>query len=312
MLFRPQDGCFSQTGRSSPRIISSMSTITSEMPDPSVRPFRTLRPQPGWQALNVRELWLYRDLLLTLATRDVKLRYRQTAIGVLWVVLQPLLAAGIFSLVFGKLANLPTDGVPTFLFMYAGLLGWNVFANTILKVSASLVQNANLISKVYFPRLILPLSMMFSTGLDFLVAFALLPFLMLIARVAPGIGILTTPLWFLLLLMLALGIGMFVAALAVTYRDVQYVVPVIMQLLLYASPVAYSLTYVLLKLPAAYRPFYYLNPLAGLLQAFRWSLLGHGSLPVAAVTYAAVVSVLVFFGGAYAFKKLERKFADVI
>lgn len=286
---------------------------SAETPQPTaVRPFRTLRAQTGWQALNLREVWLFRDLLLTLAGRDVKLRYRQTAVGALWVILQPLLAAGIFSFVFGKLANMPSDGVPYFVFSYAGLLGWNIFSGTILKVSASLVQNANLVSKVYFPRLILPLSMMFSTGLDFLVAFTLLPVLMIIAHVVPGVGLLTLPLWFALLLMLALGIGMYVSALAVTYRDVQYVMPVLMQFLLYASPVAYPLTYALSKVPAAYRPFYYMNPLAGLLQAFRWSLLGHGSLPVAPVAYAAAVSVLVFFGGAYSFKKMERKFADVI
>lgn len=290
-----------------------MSTIPSATPqDAPARPLRTLRARPGWQALNVGELWLFRDLLLTLAGRDVKLRYRQTAVGALWVVLQPLLAAGIFSLVFGKLANFPSDGVPYFVFSYAGLLGWNVFSGTVVKVSASLVQNSNLISKVYFPRLVLPLSMMFSTLIDFAVAFTLLPVLMLIAHVAPGLALLTLPLWFALLLMLALGVGMYAAALAVTYRDVQYVIPVLMQFLLYASPVAFPLTFALAKLPAGFRAFYFLNPLAGLLQAFRWSLLGHGGLPVAPVAWAAAASALVFLGGAYAFKKMERKFADVI
>lgn len=280
--------------------------------NPPARPLRTLKHKPGWQALNVRELWLFRDLLLTLAQRDVKLRYRQTAVGALWVVLQPLLAAGIFSLVFGKLASFPSDGVPYFVFSYAGLLGWNVFSGTVVKVSASLVQNSNLISKVYFPRLILPLSMMFSTLIDFAVAFTLLPVLMIIGHVAPSAALLTLPLWFGLLLLLALGIGMYAAALAVSYRDVQYVIPVGMQFLLYASPVAYPLTFALAKLPPAFRSFYFLNPLAGLLQGFRWSLLGHGGLPLAPVVYSAVVSLLVFFGGAFAFKKMERKFADVI
>ena len=286
--------------------------ISSGTQNTSARPLRTLKSKPGWQALNVRELWQFRDLLLTLAQRDVKLRYRQTAVGALWVVLQPLLAAGIFSLVFGKLANFPSDGVPYFVFSYAGLLGWNVFSGTVVKVSASLVQNSNLISKVYFPRLILPLSMMFSTLIDFAVAFTLLPVLMVIGHVAPSIALLTLPLWFALLLLLALGIGMYTAALAVTYRDVQYVIPVLMQFLLYASPVAYPLTFALAKLPPSFRSFYFLNPLAGLLQGFRWSLLGHGSLPLAPVAYSAAVSLLVFFGGAFAFKRMERKFADVI
>ena len=289
-----------------------MSIVSTGSQAAPARPVRTLKAKPGWQAINFKELWQFRDLLLTLAQRDVKLRYRQTAVGALWVVFQPLLAAGIFSLVFGKLANFPSDGVPYFVFSYAGLLGWNVFSGTVVKVSASLIQNSNLISKVYFPRLILPLSMMFSTLIDFVVALALLPVLMAIAHVVPGIGLLTLPVWFLLLLMLALGIGMFTSALAVTYRDVQYVIPVIMQFLLYASSVAFPLTFALAKLPPSLRPFYYLNPLAGLLQGFRWSLLGHGMLPLGPIAYSAVVSVLVFFGGALAFKKMERKFADVI
>ena len=278
------------------------------MNDACALPVKTIRARTGWQALNVRELWQFRDLLLTLAGRDIKLRYRQTAVGVLWVVLQPLLAAGIFSFVFGKVANLPSDGVPYFVFSYAGLLGWNIFSGTVTKTSASLVQNANLVSKVYFPRLILPLSMLFSTLLDFGVALILLPVLMLATHVVPGIGLLLLPVWFALLLMLALGVGMVTAALAVTYRDVQYVVPVLMQFLLYACPVAYSVT----KVPAAYRTAYFLNPLADLLAAFRWSLLGHGTLLWGGVAYAAVLSAFVFFGGAYAFKKMERKFADVI
>ncbi len=292
-----------------------MSTTIQDVPIPNAprRPLRTLKSKPGWQTINVKELWLFRDLLLTLAQRDVKLRYRQTAVGALWVVLQPLLAAGIFSFVFGRVANLPAPkGVPYFVFSYAGLLGWNVFAGTVVKVSASLVQNSNLISKVYFPRLILPLSMMFSTLIDFAVAAALLPVLMLIAHVVPGVSLLTLPVWFVLILMLALGVGMFTSALAVTYRDVQYVIPVLMQFFLYASPVAYMLSYALTKIPLAFRPFYFLNPMAGLLEAFRWSLLGHETLPTAPVAYAAVVSALVFIGGAYSFKKMERKFADVI
>ena len=207
---------------------------------------------------------------------------------------------------------MPSDGVPYFVFSYAGLLGWNVFSGTVIKTSASLVQNANLVSKVYFPRLILPLSMMFSTLIDFAVAFALLPVLMLIAHVVPSLALLTLPLWFALLMLLALGVGMYAAALAVTYRDVQYVIPVLMQFLLYASPVAYPLTYALAKISPALRPFYFLNPLSGLLQGFRWSLLGHGTLPLAPVIWAAALSVLAFFGGAYAFKKMERRFADVI
>jgi lipopolysaccharide transport system permease protein len=276
--------------------------------EPSVRPLKTIRAKTGWHPLDLASLWQFRDLLLTLAGRDVKLRYRQTAVGILWVVLQPLLAAGIFSFVFGKVANMPSDGVPYFVFSYTGLLGWTLFSNTVSKVSTSMVQNANLVSKVYFPRLILALSMMFSTIIDFCVALCLLPFLMLVAHVAPGPGIVLLPVLFALILMLALGIGMYLSAIAVSYRDVQYVVPVVMGFLLYACPVAYSIT----KVPATYREAYFLNPMADLLAAFRWSLLGHGMVEWSGVAYAAVVSVVVFICGAYAFKRMERRFADVI
>src|SRR5665213_2524369 len=227
----------------------STQSIASSIPqDQNVRPLRTIRAKSGWHPLDLAGLWQYRDLMFTLAGRDVKLRYRQTAVGVLWVILQPLLAAGIFSFVFGKVANLPSDGVPYFVFSYVGLLAWTLFSNTISKVSIAMVQNANLVSKVYFPRLIFALSLMFSTIIDFCVALILLPFLMIAAHVSPGPELLLMPVLFALILMLALGIGMFLSALAVTYRDVQYVVPVVMGFLLYACPVAYSVS----RVPAAY------------------------------------------------------------
>jgi len=272
------------------------------------KPYLLIEPRAGWQALSVKELWQYRDLLMTLAWRDVKLRYRQTALGVIWVVLQPLIAAGLFSFVFGKVAKLPSDGLPYFLFAYAGLLGWSAFSSTLTKSSGCLLQNAQLVSKVYFPRLVLPLSTVFSSLIDFGVALIMLAVMMLVMGLHPGIGVLLLPVWLAQILLLSVGLGLFASALTVTYRDVQYVLPVLTQFLMYASPVAYALSAV----PMHLRWLYHLNPLSTLLEGFRWSLLGVGYLETGAITYSALVSVGIFIWGAFAFKKMERKFADVI
>jgi len=275
----------------------------------SPKPTLSIVPTSGWQAINLPELWQFRDLLTTLAQRDVKLRYRQTSLGVLWVILQPLLAAGIFSFVFGKVAKLPApNGIPYLVFSYAGLLAWNAFSSTLTKTSSCLLQNSNLVSKVYFPRLALPLSTVFSTLIDFGVAFVVMIILMLVNHVVPTLGILLLPVWLLLIVLLALGVGLYASALMVSYRDIQYVLPVVTQFLLYASPVAYSASLV----PAKYRLIFEINPLTGLLEAFRWSLLGVGNFPLAAVTYSAIITVVVLVAGAFSFKSMERKFADVI
>ncbi|HZO90238.1 MAG TPA: ABC transporter permease [Chthonomonadaceae bacterium] len=267
-----------------------------------------IRPTSGWQALNLRELWQFRDLLITLAIRDVKLRYRQTALGALWVVLQPLIAAGIFAFVFGRVARMPSDGVPYFLFAYAGLLGWNAFNSTLTKASNCMVQNAQLVSKVYFPRLILPLSTVASTLIDFSVALAMLAVLMGLYGIMPGMGLFLLPICLLLLLLLSLGLGLFAAALMVRYRDVQYVLPVMAQFVMYASPVAYAVSAV----PDRLRSLYLINPLSGLLEGCRWALLGRGALHPGYFVYSALTAILVFAWGALAFKKMERQFADVI
>ncbi|MEI8233431.1 MAG: ABC transporter permease [Verrucomicrobiota bacterium] len=271
-------------------------------------PFVRIRPASGWKPLDLRQLWQYRELLSTLGRRDLTLRYRQTVLGAFWVIAQPLMAAGIFSFVFGKVANMPSDGVPYFLFAYAGLLCWNAFSNTLAKVSASLVGNSNLISKVYFPRLILPLSTLYSTLIDFAVAFAMMLVLLGANHVPIGPRLLLLPVWMAFLLMLALGTGLYVSALMVSYRDVQYILPVFVQLLLYASPVAYAVVAV----PASLQLFYHLNPLTGLLEAFRWSLLGCGTLSPWVLAYSAGISCAWLVLGAFAFKRMERLFSDVI
>ncbi len=275
---------------------------------PAPKPYLTIRASSGWQAVNLRELWLFRDLFLTLAGRDVKLRYRQTALGAVWVILQPLLAAGIFSFVFGKVAKLPSDGIPYFVFSYAGLLAWNAFSSTLQRASACLIGNGPLLSKVYFPRLVLPLSTILATLIDFGVALTMMVGLMAVYHVVPTAGLLLLPVWLALILLLALGMGLYSSALMVSYRDVQYVMPVLIQFLLYGSPVAYAVSAVPAKLRAAYM----LNPLAGLMEAFRWSLLGRGQLQWGPLAYSAVLCVGIFFLGALSFKRMERRFADVI
>lgn len=274
------------------------------------QPVLKIRPSSGWAALNIAEAWNFRDLLFSLAGRDVKLRYKQTALGAAWVILQPLMAAGIFSFVFGKVAKLSSGPIPYFLFSYAGLLAWNLFSNTLSKSSTCLVGNAQLISKVYFPRVILPFSTVPSSLIDFAVALAMLAVLMPAWGVAPGLGTLLLPLWLFLILLLAVGLGLITSALTVSYRDVQYILPVVLQFLLYASPIAYAVA----QVPEKLRPFYFLNPLSSLLEAFRWSLLGPqgGSLNWPNLAYSTTVCLAVFVLGMFSFKKMERRFADVI
>jgi lipopolysaccharide transport system permease protein len=282
------------------------------MPQLSVSPSPTrvtLRPSRGWQPVNVGELLRFRDLLFELASRDVRLRYKQTAVGVVWVLMQPIAAAGIFSFVFGVMAGLRVDGMPYFVFSFSGVLAWNVFSSTLAKASASMVGNAALVSKVYFPRLILPLSTVASTLIDLVVSLAMLALLFVVYGVVPGAPIVLLPLWLGLLLMLSLGLGLAGAALTVSYRDVQYVLPVLLPFVLYASPVAYRVS----DVPAAYRAqFYLVNPLASLVEGFRWSVLGTAAPPWIFVVYSAVIACLALSMGAAMFRRMERTFADVI
>jgi len=275
---------------------------------PAPKPLLTIRPRSGWSALNLRELWQFRDLLLSFASRDLKLRYKQTALGVIWVVLQPLMAAGVFSFVFGKVAKMPSDGVPYFAFSFAGMLGWNLFSNIVTKTSGCLLGNQQLISKVFFPRLVLPLSNVPSALVDFAIALAMMGVLLVTYRILPGWGLLLLPVWMALIVALAVGVGLISSALSVSYRDVQYILPVALQILLYASPIAYGVSAV----PQRWRNIYFANPLSGLLEAFRWSLLDRGQPSPASIAYAAAATVGLLLLGAFSFKRMERRFADVI
>jgi lipopolysaccharide transport system permease protein len=271
---------------------------------------RTLRPTTGWVSIDLHELAEFRDLLVELARRDIKLRYRQTALGIMWVVLQPIIAAGVLNFAFGIVAGARPPGGSYFLFTFVGLLAWNLFSFTLSKTSFSLVGNAYLVSKVYFPRLILPLSGTLSTLLDFAVALAVYVVLLASHGSSPPALALLLPVWVGLILCLALGAGFIAAALTVKYRDIQHILPIVVPFLLYASPVAYDVS----QIPARYQTaFYLVNPLAALIAGMRASLVPGGALPpLAFVSWSAAVALGLFVFGAAVFKRTERSFADVV
>lgn len=274
-----------------------------------------IRLAPGHRNVGreLAETWQARDLLLTFADRDLRLRYRQTALGVVWVVLQPLIAAGIFAFVFGTVAHLSSDGRPYLLFAFAALTGWNLFSGILTRAAGCLVGNSNLVSRVYFPRLILPLSVVPAALVDCAVALGMFAALMAIYGVAPTLALVTLPFWLLLLSAGAFGAGLVAASLMVRYRDVQYVLPVAVQLLLYVSPVAYAAARVPERwhgLPA--RSLYFVNPLVAAIEGLRWSLLGTDPPFAAAVAWSTLAAALAVVAGVIVYRRMERGFADVI
>jgi lipopolysaccharide transport system permease protein len=277
-------------------------------------PFIAIRPPGRFSAMGLREFWQFRDLLRALAVRDLKVRYKQTALGVIWVVLQPLMGALAFTFVFGFLAKMPSGDVPYLLFAYAGMLGWQVFSGTLTKASDCIVGNSALVSKVYFPRLILPLSTVLSTLIDFAVSMVLMVILLLCYGIKPGLNLLLLPVPLGLLILLAIGFGLYTSALMVTYRDLRHVMPMIIQLLMYASPIVYPLALVQEKIQKypSLLTLYFMNPMVELLQSLRWSLLGTETVQWGWLGYSAIVVVGIFMFGALAFKRMERRFADVI
>jgi lipopolysaccharide transport system permease protein len=267
-----------------------------------------IQPRGFLSGVNLVELWQYRDLLRSFASRDVRLRYRQTALGVIWVVLQPLLAAGVFAFVFGRVAHLPSQDVPYVVFAYAGLLAWTPFSNVLTRASTVLLGASGMVSKVYFPKLLLPVSVIGSSALDFVVAAAVLLLLLPIYSIPLTWQLLALPFFVFITMCLALGAGFITSALTVRYRDVGYIVPLLLQLLLFISPVAYSLDAV----PQQYRWVVAANPLTGALEASRWAALGLHNLDVGALVYSTVCAAVLVSLGAFVFTSLERDFADVI
>ncbi|MFC1818735.1 ABC transporter permease [Thermodesulfobacteriota bacterium] len=266
----------------------------------------SIRPAKGFWAFGFHEMWDFRELLFFLTWRDVKVRYKQTAIGVVWVVLQPLAMMVVFTLFFGKLAKIPSDGIPYPIFAFAGLLPWQLFSRTISETTNSLVTDQRLITRVYFPRILVPMAASLAALVDFTISMVFLFALMLFWGVIPTASLLWLPLFILLMIITALGIGFWLSALNVEYRDVMYTIPFLNQFLMFLTPVVYPSSMV----PEKWRVIYGLNPMAGVVEGFRWALFGAGNGPSAMLAVSITISLLMFFGGMLWFRKRERSFAD--
>ena len=262
----------------------------------------------GLVSLRLGELWQYRELLYFLIWRDVKVRYKQTALGVAWAVVQPFFTMVVFSLFFGRLAKVPSDGVPYPLFAYCALVPWGFFANGLNMGSNSLVESANLIRKVYLPRLAIPIATVLSGGVDFLVSFLLLLGMMAYYGRMPGIEAAWLPLLLLLGLVTALGVSLWLSALNVQYRDVRYTIPFLTQIWMFGTPIAYPSSLV----PEAWRPFYGLNPMVGVVEGFRWALLGTATRPGAMLIVSSLAALVILLTGVMYFRSTEKTFADVV
>ncbi len=275
---------------------------------PETVPTIVIKPSRGWVALRIGELWEYRELLFFLAWRDVKVRYKQTFFGVAWAIMQPFMTMVIFTVVFGRLAHLPSDGVPYPVFAFAALLPWQLFANSLNASSGSLVASQALIKKVYFPRLVIPVASVLEGVVDFCVAFVILVALMAYYGIAPTWKVVFLPAFLVLALATALAVGLWLSALNVKYRDVRYTLPFLTQLWLFSTPIAYSSSLV----PAKWRALYGLNPMAGVVEGFRWALLGRNT-PLGPTFFVSLgVVALVLVGGLAYFRRMERSFADVV
>jgi lipopolysaccharide transport system permease protein len=283
-----------------------LATTSPARVDQADPPFVRIQVSRGWAPLKLRDLWEHRELLYFLAWRDVAIRYKQTIFGALWAIIQPFMTMVAFSLFFGQLAKIPSDGVPYPIFSYTALLPWNYFAQSLAKSSNSLVGSANLITKVYFPRLVLPIASVLPPLLDFAIAFIVLLGMMVFYGISPTLAIVLLPALLITSVMCALGAGLWLSALNVEYRDIAYVVPFLTQLWMVATPIAYPSS--LIEEP--WRTLYGLNPMVGVIEGFRWALLGTKP-PEALLMLSASVSVLMLLSGAFYYRRAERTFADI-
>jgi lipopolysaccharide transport system permease protein len=271
-------------------------------------PLTLIEPSRGWVGINFRELWKYRELLFFLTWRDIKVRYKQTILGASWAVLQPFFTMVVFSIFFGGLAKMPSDDLPYPIFSYAALVPWQFFANGMSQSSNSLVASANLIKKVYFPRLVIPVSAVLSGGVDFAIAFLVLLGMMLFYGITPTVAAIWLPLLLLLAMVASLGVGLWLTAMNVQFRDVRYAVPFLVQAWMFATPIAYPSS----LLDEPWRTFYGLNPMVGVVEGFRWALLGTDTAPGPIILVSALVSVSLLVSGLYYFRRMEKSFADVV
>lgn len=271
------------------------------------KPITIIKYQPGWKAVNFQELFRFKDLLIFLTIRGIKAKYAQSILGVSWAVIQPLFSTLIFTVVFGSLAKIDSDGAPYFLFSFVALVPWTFFANTLTESSNSLVANAAMISKVYFPRLVLPLSAVFSKGVDFIISFMLLIVFLIAYRLGPAWEVVFLPWLIAVLLMTSLGIGMILSAMAVQYRDVKHAMVFAVQLLMYVAPVVYPTT----NVPDKFLFLYSLNPMVGVIEGFRSVFLQTIDFPYTWMIQGTIISLALMVMGLYYFRKMERVFADV-
>ncbi len=274
---------------------------------PDRQPLVVIEPTKSWVPLNLRALWTYRELLYFLMWRDVKVRYKQTALGAAWAIIQPFFTMLIFTLFFGKLAGIPSDGVPYALFAYAGLLPWTFLSNSILNGSNSLIGDSRLITKIYFPRMVIPVAAVGAGLVDLAVASLILVGLMFFYGVGITLNLLMAPVFVLLLLLLAMGVGMLMAALNIKYRDVRYALPFLIQLWMFASPIIYPTSLV----PERFKWLILINPLSGIIDGFRSSVFGK-SFDWTAIMIASAITLVVLFFSAYTFRRMEKTFADIV
>jgi len=277
-------------------------------PPATALPVTIIRPSRGWISLNLHDLWEYRELLYFLTWRDIKVRYKQTVLGAAWAIIQPFFTMVVFSLFFGKLAKVPSDDIPYPIFSYAALVPWTFFANGLSQSSTSLVASANLIKKVYFPRLVVPISAVISGGVDFVLAFVVLLGMMLFYGTVPTAAVVWLPLLLLLALVTSLGVGLWLTAMNVQFRDVRYAVPFLVQAWMFATPIAYPSS----LLDEPWRTLYGINPMAGVVEGFRWALLGSETAPGPIVLVSALVAIGLLVSGAFYFRRMEKTFADVV
>ncbi|MCP4420627.1 MAG: ABC transporter permease [Chloroflexi bacterium] len=267
-----------------------------------------IEPTRGWVALKLKELWEYRELLYFFVWRDIKVRYKQTILGATWAIIQPFFTMVIFSLFFGNLAKVPSDDIPYPIFSYAALVPWQFFANGLSQSSNSLVNNANMLKKIYFPRLAVPISAILSGAVDFILAFIVLMLMMLYYNITPTVNVLFLPLFLLLALVTSLGAGLWLSAMNVQFRDIRYTVPFIVQAWLFATPIAYPSS--LLEEP--WRTVYGINPMVGVVEGFRWALLGTETAPGPIIIVSSLAALILLVSGAFYFRRMEKTFADVV
>jgi len=283
-----------------------MDVINSE-PTPSL-PLLRIEPSNRWPSIDFRELWEYRELLYFLTWRDIKIRYKQTVLGAAWAIIQPVFMMIVFSLFFGKLAKVPSDGIPYPVFAFCALLPWQLFAHAVSESSNSVVGNQHLITKVYFPRLVIPIASVLTGFIDFLVSLVVLIGLILWFGLVPGWRIIALPGFILLAICTALAVGLWLSALSVQYRDVRYLIGFLVQFWLFATPVAYPSSII----PQQWRAVYALNPMAGVVEGFRWALLGRSSALGSMLWVSASVVLITLLGGFYYFRRMEQEFADIV